>query len=118
VAFALLVTVRGERLEGYLASGLLGVGLGLAMAALATLIVSNVAQDETGAAAGINNVARTLGGALGGQIAAVLLLSGYTSAFTVGLVAMIAAVFVGPLLPGIGGPHRALVRARAAVGRR
>jgi MFS family permease len=118
LAFALLVTVRGERLEVYLASGLLGVGLGLAMAALATLIVSNVAQDETGAAAGINNVARTLGGALGGQIAAVLLLSGYTGAFTVGLVAMLAAVFVGPLLPGLGGPHRALVRAHAAVGRR
>ena len=66
----------------------------------------SVAEDETGAAAGVNNVARTLGGAVGGQLAAVLLVSfGYTAAFAVGLVAMVAAVVVAPL---IGGAHSAL----------
>jgi MFS family permease len=112
-AFVVLTLARSEPTEVYVASGLLGIGVGLAMAALATLIVSNVAQDETGAAAGINNVARTLGGALGGQLGAVLLAasvtaasgglpsaSGYTRAFGVGLAAMLVAVAVGPLLPG------------------
>ena len=78
-----------------------------------TLIVTSVAEDETGAAAGINNVARTLGGAVGGQIAAVLLVaSGYTAAFAVGLVAMIAWVAVTPL---IGGAHRSVGAARATA---
>jgi MFS family permease len=90
---------------------LLGIGVGLAMAALATLIVSNVAQHETGVAAGVNNVARTLGGAVGGQLAAALLAAstsaaglprdtGFTPAFAVGLAALVLATAIGPLLPG------------------
>jgi MFS family permease len=106
-AFALLTFARATPLAVYAASGLHGLGIGLALPALATVIVSNVAREETGAAAGINNVARTLGGALGGQVAAVLLVSsGYSEAFAVGLVAMLVAVAVAPLLP-VGGPHSA-----------
>ena len=93
-------------MELYIASALHGLGCGLAMAALATMIVTSVAEDETGAAAGVNNVARTLGGAVGGQLAAVLLVSyGYTSAFAVGLVAMVAAIAVAP--PDWRSPQRA-----------
>ncbi len=87
----LLTFARSTPVELYIASLLHGLGFGLAMAALATIIVMSVDDDETGAAAGVNNVARTLGGAVGGQLAAVLLVSfGYTSAFAVGLVAMVA----------------------------
>ena len=112
-AFVLLTFVRATPLDIYLASGLLGLGIGLSMAVLATLIVMSVAEDETGAAAGVNNVARTLGGAVGGQVAAVLLVSsGYTAAFAVGLVATVGWVAVAPL---IGGPHRALVPSRATA---
>jgi MFS family permease len=115
-AFVLLTFARATSLEIYVASALHGLGLGLAMTVLAALIVMSVAEDETGAAAGVNNVARTLGGAVGGQVAAVLLVSsGYTAAFAVGLVAMVAWVAVTPL---IGGPHRAVVATRAAVARR
>ena len=51
-------------------SMLLGIGIGLAFAALGNLIVQAVPPQQTGVASGMNTVLRTLGGALGGQIAA------------------------------------------------
>src|SRR4051794_1870384 len=112
-AFVLLTFARATPLEVYIASTLHGLGTGLAMAVLATVIVMSVAEDETGAAAGVNNVARTLGGAVGGQFAAVLLVSsGYTAAFAVGLVATVASVGV---VRSIGGVHRGLAAAPAAA---
>jgi MFS family permease len=109
--FLLLTFARAKPTEVYAASALLGIGVGLAMAALATLVVSNVAQHETGVAAGVNNVARTLGGAVGGQLAAALLAAstsagglptdaGFTPAFAVGLAALLVATAIGPMLPG------------------
>ena len=109
-AFVLLTFSRGGSLEVYTASALHGLGIGVAMAALATLIVSNVGAHETGVAAGVNNVARTLGGAFGGQLAAALLAAnltgsglhavhGYTMAFGVGLLATVAGTLLGPLVP-------------------
>jgi len=115
-AFVLFTFARTSPLEIYTASALLGLGTGLAMPVLGALVVMSVAEDETGAAAGVNNVARTLGGAVGGQTAAVLLVaSGYTAAFAVGLVAMIVWIAITPL---IGGAHSAVVGARAAIARR
>jgi predicted MFS family arabinose efflux permease len=115
-AFVLFTFARTSSLEIYTASALLGLGTGLAMPVLGALVVMSVAEDETGAAAGVNNVARTLGGAVGGQTAAVLLVaSGYTAAFAVGLVAMIAWIAITPL---IGGAHSVAVGARAAIARR
>jgi MFS family permease len=110
-SFLLLTLLRDEPLEVYTASLLLGIGTGVAMPALATLIVSNVHQRETGVAAGVNNVSRTLGGAFGAQLAAALLAAsatvaglhdatGYTLAFSVGLVAMAVGIGLAPLLPG------------------
>jgi predicted MFS family arabinose efflux permease len=115
-AFVLFTFARTAPLEIYTASALHGLGIGLAMPVLGALIVMSVAEGETGAAAGVNNVARTLGGAVGGQVAAVLLVSsGYTAAFAVGLVAMVAWVAITPL---VGGAHSAVVGARAAIARR
>jgi len=103
VLVGVLAIVTAGALEVYAASALLGIGTGIAMAALATLIVSHVARGETGAAAGVNNVARTLGGAVGAQLAAALLAAGglhdargYTLAFAVGLVGSLAATLLGP----------------------
>ena len=59
----------------------------------------------------MNNVARMLGGAVGAQISAALLAAGavasglhdargYTLAFAVGLVGIVVATLLGPLLPG------------------
>jgi MFS family permease len=55
----------------------LGVGVGFAFAAMATLIAEAVQPTETGVATGMNTVMRTVGGVVGGQLGAALL-SAYT----------------------------------------
>jgi EmrB/QacA subfamily drug resistance transporter len=55
----------------------LGVGVGFAFAAMATLIAEAVKPTETGVATGMNTVMRTVGGVVGGQMGAALL-SAYT----------------------------------------
>jgi MFS family permease len=99
----MLAVARDGALEVCTASLLSGVGAGAGMAALATLIVTHVELEETGAASGVNNVARTLGAAVGTQIGAALLVAGttgYTRAFGVGLAAAAGVLVLGPLLPG------------------
>jgi MFS family permease len=51
----------------------LGVGVGFAYAAMATLITEAVRPTETGVATGMNTVMRTVGGVVGGQVGAALL---------------------------------------------
>lgn len=120
-AFGLLLVARAEQWEVYVASGLLGTGIGLAFGALANLIVENVRQDQTGVATGMNTVMRTLGGALGGQIAATFLANnlgagGFPTAHAYGLafgmctIASIISVVVGFIIP-----NRARVAARLAT---
>jgi MFS family permease len=91
---------------------ILGVGVGFAFAAMATLITEAVRPTETGVATGMNTVARTVGGVVGGQVGAALLtahtirgtnvpsVDGYTTAFTlaavVALVGAMMAVFITP----------------------
>jgi MFS family permease len=100
----------------------------LAFATLATLIVSTVRQTETGVATGVNNVSRTMGNAVGAQLAIALLAasagadnaatqSGYTLAFCVGLVSLLAALALSPLLPRQepGWPGRSEHRATRTV---
>jgi MFS family permease len=59
----------------YVSSALMGLGIGLAYATLATLVIENADPSQTGVASGMNNVLRTIGGAFGGQIAATILAS-------------------------------------------
>lgn len=51
----------------------LGVGVGFAFAAMATLITEAVRPTETGVATGMNTVMRTVGGVIGGEMGAALL---------------------------------------------
>ena len=91
----------------------LGVGVGFAFAAMATLITEAVRPTETGVATGMNTVMRTVGGVIGGQVGAALLAAhtirrthgvpsvvGFEIAFAIGAVAALAgatvAVFVTP----------------------
>jgi EmrB/QacA subfamily drug resistance transporter len=110
-SFLLLAVAHGHRIDIYSAMTLLGIGIGLAFAALANLIVDNVRQDQTGVATGMNTVMRTIGGAVGGQIAAALLSNnlaadglpadnGFTLAFIVGAVALVVAIGAAALIPG------------------
>jgi EmrB/QacA subfamily drug resistance transporter len=92
-----------------LSSTLLGVGIGLAFAALANLIVQAVPARQTGVASGMNTVLRTLGGALGGQIAATFVagsmvhglpaLTGFTRTFTMAAVFLACCAGAGLLIP-------------------
>jgi hypothetical protein len=69
-SFALLAVAHGHPYDLLIAAALLGIGIGLAFAALGNLIVQAVSPHQTGVASGMNTVMRTLGGALGGQLSA------------------------------------------------
>jgi EmrB/QacA subfamily drug resistance transporter len=93
-----------------LSSTVLGVGIGLAFAALGNLIVQAVPAHQTGAASGMNTVLRTLGGALGGQIAATFVvtstvrglpgLAGFTRTFAMAALVLGFSAVAGLLIPG------------------
>ncbi len=92
-----------------ISSTLLGIGIGLAFAALGNLIVSAVPASQTGAASGMNTVLRTLGGALGGQIAATFVvgstvdglpgLSGFTRTFSMAALFLAGCAIAALLIP-------------------
>ncbi len=69
-AFLYSALQHGHPYDILISASLLGIGIGLAFAALGNLIVGAVEPHQTGVASGMNTVMRTLGGALGGQIAA------------------------------------------------
>jgi EmrB/QacA subfamily drug resistance transporter len=108
-AYAVLAAAHAHTWEIYLASGLLGIGIGLAFAAMANLIVQNVRPDQTGVATGMNTVTRTVGGAFGGQVAASILASsltgghptehGYVVAFAVCGIALVCGLLAGLRIP-------------------
>src|SRR5207342_1587737 len=73
LSFTLLAVARDAKWEIYLASALLGGGIGLAFAAMANLIIENVGPEQTGVATGMNTVTRTVGGGFGGAAVGSLL---------------------------------------------
>jgi EmrB/QacA subfamily drug resistance transporter len=109
--FALLAFAHTAQWEIYAASVLLGAGIGLAFAAMANLIIENVGPGETGVATGMNTVTRTVGGAFGGAAAASVIARtvvpatglptshGYSQAFGLCAVALLAGVVVGLWIP-------------------
>jgi EmrB/QacA subfamily drug resistance transporter len=120
--YLLLAVAHSAHWQIYVASALLGVGLGLSFAALANLIVVAVRQDQTGVATGMNTVMRTIGGAVGAQLAGTLLAGGIVSttglpsegAYTAGFLMCAGALVVGVVV-SLAIPGRARVRARATV---
>jgi EmrB/QacA subfamily drug resistance transporter len=110
IAFGILA-VAGSRWEIYLASALIGIGVGLAFASMANLIVEAVPPGQTGVATGMNTIARTIGGAIGAAIAASVLgshlLAGgepsrnaYTITFLICVAVLVAAVLASLAVPG------------------
>ncbi len=67
VAFGYAALAHSHPYNMLITTTLLGIGIGLAFAALGNLIVQAVPPTQTGVASGVNTVMRTLGGALGGQ---------------------------------------------------
>jgi EmrB/QacA subfamily drug resistance transporter len=109
-SFFVLMAARDERWEVYLASALLGSGIGLAFASMANLIIENVGPAQTGVATGMNTVTRTVGGGFGGAAVASILAGtvhagglptshGYTEAFGLCAFALALGVVVGFAIP-------------------
>jgi EmrB/QacA subfamily drug resistance transporter len=115
-AFALLFVQHAHPYDMLISSALLGVGIGLAFAALGNLIVQAVPPHQTGAASGMNTVMRTLGGALGGQIAATFIVNntvhgtptvtGFTDSFLLAAVFLVMCVLAALLVPTLSSGRR------------
>jgi EmrB/QacA subfamily drug resistance transporter len=93
-----------------LAAGVFGLGIGLAFAAMANLIVGSVPAGQTGAATGMNANIRTIGGSIGAAVTSVLVTgrlqpsglpheSGYTQGFALLAVLCLAAAGAALLVP-------------------
>jgi EmrB/QacA subfamily drug resistance transporter len=116
LSFALLAIAHGHPYDMLISAALMGIGIGLAFAALGNLVVQAVSPEQTGAATGMNTVMRTLGGALGGQVVATFIannvahglptVTGFTDSFALEAVFLVIAMFAGTLVP-VMSEHRA-----------
>ena len=119
LAALIFAAAHDEPWHVLVASGLLGLGVGAAFAAMAALIADNVDALEMGVASGMNTVVRMIGAVIGGQVGAALLTaqtigsssipaeSAFTTTFALsalaGLIAAGIAVSIGtrPLRSGL-----------------
>ena len=109
LSFGWLAVAHAHPYDMLISAALLGIGIGLAFAALGNLIVQAVPPEQTGVATGMNTVMRTLGGALGGQIVATFIannvahgyptVTGFTASFALESAFLIAAVLAALLIP-------------------
>jgi MFS family permease len=104
------VVVAHDRLwHLVIANVLRGIGLGLAYAAVANLVVAAVPYGKTGVATGVNTLVRTVGAGLGTQVSAVLVAAfavgaqpaekGFTLAFAVCAILGVGLVIVALIAP-------------------
>lgn len=107
---ALLAFAHTQTWELYLATAVMGVGFGLAFAAMSTLIVSAVPPEQTGVASGMNANIRTIGGSIGAALMASVVTaspaadglpreSGYTNGFAMLGGALLIAALAAALIP-------------------
>ncbi len=109
VSFAFAVVAHAHPYDMLITAGLLGIGIGLAFAALGNLIVQAVRATQTGVASGMNTVMRTLGGALGGQLAATFIanntarglpsVTGFTDTYAMATAFLVVCVFAALVIP-------------------
>ncbi len=111
IAYGLLAVAHGSVAVIAAVGILIGVGIGLAFAAMANLVVQAVPPKSTGVATGVNTIMRSIGGAVGAQIVASLLASrtildgrypaesAYTLSFALTAVAALVALLVTGLIP-------------------
>jgi EmrB/QacA subfamily drug resistance transporter len=110
LSFVQIAVLHDEHWHIYLNSLVLGAGIGLSFAGMATLIVDAVPQSQTGVASGMNTIMRSIGGALGAQVTASIIgahvgsgglptESGFVIAFIVSAAALGLAFLAGLLIP-------------------
>ena len=104
LALVLLATVHDDPWTIYAWMVFMGIGLAFSFAALGTLVIEYSPPGETGVASGMNTIMRTIGAALGSQVAAAIISAntlpgtevplerGFTLAFTVSAVGALVAL--------------------------
>ena len=80
VAYVMLALLHAEGWQIAAATFVLGMGIGLAFASMANVIVESVRPEETGVATGMNVIFRNVGGSLGGQVSASVLTASVVAA--------------------------------------
>jgi EmrB/QacA subfamily drug resistance transporter len=115
LALVLLATTHEQAWTIYAWMVFMGLGLAFCFAALGTLVIDYSRPGETGVASGMNTIMRTIGAALGSQVAAAIITThtlagtdiplerGFTIAFAVSAAAALLA-FLPTLL--LGRPRR------------
>ena len=73
LSLTLLATVHGDPWTIYAWMVFMGLGLAFCFAALGTLVIDYSEPGETGVASGMNTIMRTIGAALGSQVAAAVI---------------------------------------------
>ncbi|HUV57298.1 MAG TPA: MFS transporter [Acidimicrobiales bacterium] len=119
IGYGVLAFAHSTSVDIYLASGFLGVGLGLAFSAMSNLIVRAVSANQTGIASGMNANIRTIGGAVGAGVMSSIVTarvlptgapteSGYAHGFiflaACTALAVVAAIFI-PAVAADNEPH-------------
>jgi EmrB/QacA subfamily drug resistance transporter len=104
LALTLLATVHDEPWTIYAWMVFMGLGLAFSFAALGSLVIDYSDPGETGVASGMNTIMRTVGAALGSQVAAAIISAntiagtdipaerGFTLAFTISAVGALLAL--------------------------
>ncbi|MFI7336577.1 MFS transporter [Streptomyces sp. NPDC050085] len=123
VSCAMLALWHGQQAQIAVAAGVFGLGIGLAFASMANLIVQNVPAAQTGAATGMNANIRTIGGSIGAAVMSSMVTghlqasglpyeSGYTHGFTLLAFLCLAAALAALLVPA--GRRARVVRVAAS----
>ncbi|WP_194899149.1 MFS transporter [Catenulispora pinisilvae] len=111
--FAALALGHSQGWQIYVASGLLGIGIGLAFSSMSAIVVQSVPAAQVGVATGMNANIRTIGGAIGSGVAASILASGvspanpipkdsgYTNVFWMLTAATVLAALAGLIIPAL-----------------
>jgi EmrB/QacA subfamily drug resistance transporter len=124
VSMAMFAFTHSQPWEIYVATGVLGIGFGLAFSAMTALVVGAVPPDQTGVATGMNANIRTIGGGIGAAVMASIVTaqlepsglpkeSGYTTGFAVMAGVLVVAVLAGLLIPAGRRTSRSSVAAAA-----
>ncbi|MEH0845542.1 MFS transporter [Micromonospora sp. CPCC 205711] len=125
LAAAMLTVAHDTRWEVGIAGALVGLGIGLAFASMANLIVGNVPAGQTGVATGMNANIRTIGGAIGAAVVSGVITAhpqanglpreaGFTLGFLVLTGLALAALLAALVVPS---PRRPVNRRRPAPAR-
>ena len=122
VAFGLLAFAHQDSGLALVWMGLLGVGIAFALAAIGTLVIEHSHARETGVASGVNMIMRTIGAAVGAQVAAAVI-SAHTpvgalvpdeSGFTIAFASAACAAGLA-LIPAFAIGRRRRLRLRPAL---